>query len=62
VNKPGNEREQAYQKALQEVYAHETQYKSALVGMQYTMVLQSMFCEQLSGQSATQEEKQKKKG
>ncbi|KAF8124242.1 hypothetical protein EV363DRAFT_1299941 [Boletus edulis] len=60
-DEPENEKEQAYQGALQEAYAHETQYKSTLVGMQSTMVLQAMFCKQLSGQLATQEEKQKKK-
>ena len=60
-DKPENEKEEAYQDALQEAYARETRYKSALVGMQSTMVLQSMFCERLSGQLATQEEKQKKK-
>lgn len=60
-DEPENEKEQAYQDALREAHVCETQYKRALTGMQSTMVLQSMFCERLSGQLATQEEKQKKK-
>jgi hypothetical protein len=34
---------------------------NAVVGMQSTVVLQSMFCDHLSGQLAAQEEKKKKK-
>jgi hypothetical protein len=47
----------AYQTALHELKAREAQYKSTLLGMQSTVVLQGMFCERLSGQLAAQEEK-----
>ncbi|KAH7890277.1 hypothetical protein F5I97DRAFT_1799668, partial [Phlebopus sp. FC_14] len=46
---------------LQESYMCEEEYKSALIGMQSTVVLQSMFCNRLSSQLATQEKRQKKK-
>ncbi|KIK90544.1 hypothetical protein PAXRUDRAFT_44254, partial [Paxillus rubicundulus Ve08.2h10] len=58
---PANEKECTYQAALHESYAREFMSKSALVGMQSTAVLQSMFCDRLSGQLAAQEEKRKKK-
>ncbi|KAF8834255.1 hypothetical protein BDN67DRAFT_868323, partial [Paxillus ammoniavirescens] len=58
------EQEEAYQTALQESYTRESQYKSALLGMQSTVMLQSMYCDGLSEQLAAQEEKRKqaKKG
>ncbi|KAF9225130.1 hypothetical protein BS17DRAFT_807511 [Gyrodon lividus] len=61
MEEPRNTREMAYQTALRELEAREANFKSALLGMQSTVVLQGMFCEQLSGQLAAQEEKQKKR-
>ncbi|KAF9222140.1 hypothetical protein BS17DRAFT_809537 [Gyrodon lividus] len=57
----GNARETAYRTALRELEAREANFKSTLLGMQSTVVLQGMFCEWLSGQLAAQEEKQKKR-
>ncbi|KIK77001.1 hypothetical protein PAXRUDRAFT_63921, partial [Paxillus rubicundulus Ve08.2h10] len=58
---PRNAKEVVYQTALHESEAHKAQYKSALLGMQLIVMLQGIFCEQLSGQLAAQEDKQKKK-
>ncbi|KAG0700882.1 hypothetical protein DFH29DRAFT_806981 [Suillus ampliporus] len=54
---PESDKEQMYQEALRDAYGHESEYKSALLGMQSTVVLQSMFCDRLSNQLAAQEEK-----
>ncbi|KAG1743908.1 hypothetical protein EDB19DRAFT_1632974, partial [Suillus lakei] len=61
---PESVKEQLYQDALHDTYDCETHYKSSLAGMQSTIVLQSMFCDQLSNRLAAQEEKKKnsKKG
>ncbi|KAF9224097.1 hypothetical protein BS17DRAFT_753132 [Gyrodon lividus] len=61
MEEPRNARETAYQTALHELEAREANFKSALLGMQSTVVLQGMFCERLSGQLAAQEEKLKKR-
>ncbi|KAF9246200.1 hypothetical protein BU15DRAFT_58308 [Melanogaster broomeanus] len=61
TEEPRSAKEVAYQTALQEFEAREAKCKSALLGMQSTVVLQGMFCERLSGQLAAQEEKQKKR-
>ncbi|KAF8832973.1 hypothetical protein BDN67DRAFT_861419, partial [Paxillus ammoniavirescens] len=58
---PENEKEHAYQLALHKSYSCEAQCKSALFGMQSTVVLQSMYCDRLSEQLAAQEESQKKR-
>lgn len=58
--KPESAKEQLYQDALHSTYNHETHYESALVGMQSTIILQSMFCDRLSSQLAAQDEKKKK--
>ncbi|KIK73765.1 hypothetical protein PAXRUDRAFT_64030, partial [Paxillus rubicundulus Ve08.2h10] len=58
---PTNEKEHAYQIALHESYSCEAQYKSALFGLQSTVILQSMYCDWLSKQLAAQEKSQKKK-
>jgi hypothetical protein len=49
---PKNDTERAYQDALCESYAREDFLKATLTGMQSTVVLQSMFCDRLSGQLA----------
>ncbi|KAG1733928.1 uncharacterized protein EDB91DRAFT_1057264 [Suillus paluster] len=54
---PESDKEQMYQAALQDAYKCESKYKSALLGMQSTVVLQSIFCDCLSNQLAAQEEK-----
>ncbi|KIK32131.1 hypothetical protein CY34DRAFT_102187 [Suillus luteus UH-Slu-Lm8-n1] len=54
---PESAKEQLYQDALHTAYDCETHYKSSLVSMQSTIVLQSMFCDRLSSQLAAQEEK-----
>ncbi|KAF8835750.1 hypothetical protein BDN67DRAFT_865787, partial [Paxillus ammoniavirescens] len=61
---PKDETEMRYQSALQESYAREAQYKTALLGMQSAVVLQSMYCGCTAKQLAAQEEtqKQRKKG
>ncbi|KAI6019098.1 hypothetical protein EDC04DRAFT_2576127 [Pisolithus marmoratus] len=56
---PESDLECAYQGALQLSLARENQAKAALVGMQSTVVLQSLFCGRLSNQLAAQEDKQK---
>ncbi|KAI6041987.1 hypothetical protein EDC04DRAFT_2892503 [Pisolithus marmoratus] len=56
---PENDFECAYQGALQLLLACENQAKAALVGMQSTVVLQSLFCGRLSNQLVAQEDKQK---
>ncbi|KIK93751.1 hypothetical protein PAXRUDRAFT_46480, partial [Paxillus rubicundulus Ve08.2h10] len=58
---PKNDKEHAYQTALHESYSREAQYKSALFGMQSTVILQSMYCDRVSEQLAAQEESQRKK-
>ena len=58
---PHNEREQAYQDALSAAYAHEAQYKSALVGSQATLVLQTMYVDQVTKELANNEERRKKR-
>lgn len=58
---PQNTTEQAYQHALQDSYNQEARYKTALLGMQSSAVLHSMYCDRLTEQLAAQEEKQKKK-
>ncbi|KAG1728242.1 hypothetical protein EDD22DRAFT_961088 [Suillus occidentalis] len=55
--KPESAKEQLYQDALHTAYDCEIRYKSSLVSMQSTIVLQSMFCDWLSSQLAAQEEK-----
>ncbi|KAG1877152.1 hypothetical protein C8R48DRAFT_591462 [Suillus tomentosus] len=57
---PESAKEQLYQDALRSAYDRKTHYKSTLVGMQSTIVLQSMFCDWLSSQFAAQDEKKKK--
>ncbi|KAF9227317.1 hypothetical protein BS17DRAFT_459041 [Gyrodon lividus] len=61
MEEPRNTWETAYRTVLRELEACEANFKSALLGMQSTVVLQGMFCEWLSGQLAAQEEKQKKR-
>ncbi|KAF8837151.1 hypothetical protein BDN67DRAFT_909773 [Paxillus ammoniavirescens] len=58
---PETEREQALHKALDESYTRELYYRSTLVGIQLNIVLQSMYCDKLSGQLAAQEERKNKK-
>ncbi|KIK99438.1 hypothetical protein PAXRUDRAFT_788548, partial [Paxillus rubicundulus Ve08.2h10] len=55
------EKERALQKALDEAYANMSYYKSMLMGMQSNLVLQSMYCDKMSGQLAAQEERKSKK-
>ncbi|KIK82135.1 hypothetical protein PAXRUDRAFT_42029, partial [Paxillus rubicundulus Ve08.2h10] len=57
---PCNEKERAYQNALRDSYSREANYKSALLGMQSTVVLQSMYCDWVAGQLTALEEKRKK--
>jgi hypothetical protein len=58
---PQNEREHAYQSALQDAYSRLALQKKALFGMQSTTVLHSMYCDNVSEQLAAQEDKQKKR-
>ncbi|KIK74540.1 hypothetical protein PAXRUDRAFT_64606, partial [Paxillus rubicundulus Ve08.2h10] len=58
---PETERERAFQKALDEAYANVLYYKSTLMGIQSNVVLQSMYCDKLSGQLTAQEERKSKK-
>ncbi|KAG2116479.1 uncharacterized protein F5147DRAFT_768849 [Suillus discolor] len=57
---PESAKEQLYWDALCSTYDCKTHYKSALVGMQSTIILQSMFCDWLSSQLAAQDKKKKK--
>jgi len=59
--KPETEHEHACHDALREAYERESVYKGALYGMQSTVVLQGMFCDKLSSQLASQEEKKQGK-
>ena len=61
---PQTSKECAYQDALHAAYSHEEEYKHTLHGMQSTVVLQLMYCHQLSEQLAPQDEakKARKKG
>ena len=61
MDKPSNEKEAAYQKALRESQACDIQSKAAMIGMQLTIVLQGLFCERLSSQLVGQKDKQKKR-
>ncbi|KIK90878.1 hypothetical protein PAXRUDRAFT_62366, partial [Paxillus rubicundulus Ve08.2h10] len=57
------ENERALQKALDKAYADVSYYKSMLMGMQSNLILQSIYCNKMSGQLAAQEERKcKKKG
>ncbi|KIK80084.1 hypothetical protein PAXRUDRAFT_39468, partial [Paxillus rubicundulus Ve08.2h10] len=59
---PQTEMERAYyQSKLQEAYSKLAVQQSALLRMQSTVVLQSMYCDCVSEQLAAQEEKQKKR-
>ncbi|KIK76113.1 hypothetical protein PAXRUDRAFT_170858, partial [Paxillus rubicundulus Ve08.2h10] len=49
-----------YQSKLQEAYSKSAVQNSTLLRMQSTVVLQSMYCDCVSGQLVAQEEKQKK--
>ncbi|KIK77750.1 hypothetical protein PAXRUDRAFT_776520, partial [Paxillus rubicundulus Ve08.2h10] len=55
------EKEKALQKVLDEAYADVSYYKSTLMGTQSNLVLQSMYCDKMSGQLAAQEERKSKK-
>jgi len=58
---PQTSKEHAYQDALRAAYSREEEHKHTLHGMQSTIVLQSMYCDQLSEKLAAQEEMKKAK-